>query len=830
MNYPWLRDRKMQAKIAKGREQQVPGEALHAGLNRNLLFGINNPNSIATFTGQGNPNSISMVTNDGSPIHKGELMFGGPGNGKVITDAISSRELMSNPVMANRIDGIYPAGMKCGGYKKGYQEGGYTNEPPPLTEEEMKRLGITKDTQVSPVTNFNNANTQTNYVSPKQNMPSVTPTTTPSNLSPDKYQSNIAAPNTNSQVSPTIDSNLLRKQGLESIQKMLSEGSVAGRLASQKAISDLKNTQGVERQMLQQQLAQRGISGSEAGSQMARLGSAQAGQVEQATSQAVTEQEAAKERAAQMLAQEGKTQFDIELAKDVQGLNEAQFNEFIRQFEVGSDQWNKAFDERRKQFEVGSEQWNRTFEEQRRQFDVGSQQWNMSFDEQRRQFNVGSDQWNRTFEEQRRQFEVGSEQWQKSFDEQRRQYDQNFLEQRYQFDVGSEQWNKSFDEQRALNWANHNEQIRQFNVGSEQWEKARKDQLDQWQQNFAEQRRQFNVGSDQWNKSFQLEREKFDAEDERWWSSFDEQRRQFDVGSQQWQKTFDEQKRQFDVGSDQWNKVHDLQVKQFAQQVDMDKHTVEVWKDNVAFRDRTYLDSLSMDKQRLEMERAVHEKNMKLYDFKIDATKSDVASQKYWAASERLFNYASTHIDGFDEKTGNFTPDAENEMFNWYKSKYPGRFDDYNNVDHLRGFPQAYSEFKNWAMTEWKAATDNRLTNPYDKMLYDVNSSSLDQASKDILKKVLTSPEALAQIAGIVYDPETDTVQVKTKDSQGTITNVQNIKAPELSNVMNKYIPGQGQTQTKKEGPGPVGPGPEVGPVGPGPVGPGPKGPEITLV
>lgn len=744
--YPWLREKKYQAKLAKQSNNMMP-YSLHAGLNRNSIFSV--PvlqNKDIMYTGNGNPNSVAMQTPSG-PIHKGELMFGGTGGGQVITDAVSSRELMTNPAIAGRL------GYKCGGYKRqGYQTGGYINDG-------------TQD--ILPV----NQRPETQSIIP-----------------PGQVTTGIQAPNTNTQSQKTVSapsSDILREKGLAGIENILKHGSVAGSVAGKKELSDLKSTQDVERQVLKQEQAQRGIKGHEAAGQLARLTAEHEGQLAETEAKIGIEKLGSQERAAQILAQEGKTQFDIELSKQVQGLNEAQFSEFIRQFDVGSDQWNKAFEERR------------------------------------REFNIGSDQWNKTFEEQRRQFDVGSDQWQQSFTEQRRQYDQNFEEQRRQFDVGSEQWNKSFDEQRRQYDQSFEEQKRQFNVGSEQWEKARQDQLDQWQKSFDEQRRQFDVGSEQWNQSFKLEREKFSAEDERWWASFDEQRRQFDVGSEQWTKSFEEQKRQFDVGSDQWNKTHDLQVKQFAQQVSMDKHTVDVWKDNIAFRDKAYLDKLSMDQQQLAMQQAVHEKEMKLYDYKIDATKNDVQSQQYWESSKKLYNYASTHLDAYNKETGNFTPDAEHELFQWYKAKYPGRFDNYNNVDHLRSYPQAYSEFKKWATTEWKAATDNRLTNPYDKMLYDVNSSSLDQASKDILKKVLTSPEALAQIAGIVYDPKTDTVQVKTTSG------IQNIQQVELSNAMNKIMPNSGNNQgtnNKKETPGPVGPGPV------GPVGPGPKGPEITIV
>lgn len=634
MNYPWLKERKYQAEMEKRKNNSPNISSVHAGLNRDIRF-----------TGPGNPNEVASFTPDGKPIHKGELGFGGPGRGEVITDAVSSRELMSNPVIAGRI------GYGCGGYKKGYQTGGY--------------------------------------------------------VAPEKTDPNIIAPNTDVPIRQTVSSDI-RNEGISAIRDIARGGSTAGRIAGQKQLSDLKSTQDVERQVMKQEMAQKGMDVSEAGGTMARLRGEQQGQLAEAETGIALEQLKSKEAAALTLAQ--------------QGLQEREFEEFTRQFDVGSEQWNTAFEERR------------------------------------------------------RQFEVGSNQWEQSFEEQRRQYDKNFEEQIRQFDVGSAQWEKAYADRRDYQWATFDEQKRQFDVNSDQWEKANDQQLQQWEKAFDEQRRQFDVGSNQWNKSFDEERRRYDNEDERWWKTFDEQRRQFDVGSEQWNKSFDEQQRQFDVGSDQWNKAHDLRVKEFAQQVDMNKHTIDVWKDNVAYRDKAYLDSRSDAEQRLEMERAVHEKNMQALDFKFNVAENNEKSKQYWESSERVFNYVTTHIDGYDEKNDKFTWDAEMEMLKWFKDKYPGSpADKYATpADYEKGNPEFYKSFKQWAAGEWKAATDGRLTNPYDKMLYDVESSGLDNESKKIISDILTSPEALAQIAGITIDPKTGDVSIQTKE--GTTTTVEEMQ------------------------------------------------------
>jgi hypothetical protein len=478
---------------------------------------------------------------------------------------------------------------------------------------------------------------------------------------------------------------------------------------------------------MKQEIAQRGLTGSGAMGALARQRAEHEGQTADVTGQIAVEGMQAKERAAGTLAGEG--------------LREKQFEEGIRQFSVGSDQWNKSFEESRRQFEVGSEQWNESFSEQRRQYD-------------------------KNFNEQRRQFQVGSAQWDKSFEEQIRQYDNNFNEQRRQFSVGSDQWNESFNEQRRLNNRAFYEQQRQFDVGSEQWEKSHEAQLNQWQKSFDEQRRQFEVGSEQWDKSFKEERRRYDNEDKRWWTSFDEQRRQFEVGSEQWTKSFNEQQRQFDVGTDQWEQVQDLRVKDFQRQLDMDKHTVNVWKDNVSYRDKAYYDARKDVNLQQEMERDKHEKDMKLIDLQINNVESSQQAKNYWDGSERVYNYVSTHLDGFNEKTGEFSPDAEAEMFNWYKNKYPDATT-FSSIDGFKNgaYKKPYEDFKKWAASEWKAATDNRLTNPYDKMLYDVNSSTeLDDDAKKVIKDVLSSPDALASIAGVTYNKETGQVEVKTND------------------------------------------------------------------
>lgn len=657
-NYPWLAEKKEQARMSKQQSVGTPSSP-RAGLTENDF----------AFTGRGNPNDVAIVTRDGRTIHNGELMIG-HGSGKVVTDATTSRELLSNPVISGRV----------ADEKKGLSTGGYVDNAK-KTVTNLKNIGRGTSTEgvSSPSTDVNlpSRDYSTNRSQQDLSLPnfsegkdvSISNTT----AMPERKETTTTTPITTGaqtteavpeKASSVIDADRLRLKGISAMENILETGVTSGTVAGQKQLSDLKSTQDVERQVMKQEAAQAGLSEDVAAGRLARLRGEHEGQLAETEAAIGIEQMGAQERAAQSLAQEGTIQANIDIARDVQGLNEKQFDEYVRQFDVGSDQWNKAFDENRK-----------------------------------------------------------------------------------------------------YNWAQFEESKFQFDVGSAQWEKAHQDQLDQWKASFDEQRRQFDTGSEQWLATFKEERRRYDADDDRWWASFDEQRHQFDVGSEQWLASFKEQGRQFDVGSEQWNKVHNLQVKEFQKGLELDKFSIEQWKDNVSYRDKAYLDTRSDAEARLEMERDVHEKNMDVVDLQIDAAKADEVSKRYWEGSERAFNYVSTHLDGYNEKTGELSWDAQNEMLKWAQTKYPGfQGSNYASADQYKAEnPESYNSFLNWAKSEWKAAADGRLINPYDKMLYDVRTSEeLGADAKNVIENVLTSPEALASIAGVEYNTDTGQIEIKT--------------------------------------------------------------------
>lgn len=262
------------------------------------------------------------------------------------------------------------------------------------------------------------------------------------------------------------------------------------RAIAENQLANLRAANTSEMDQARQNLAQAGVTGAEADARLAVLQQSHNAQEAQLAGQLASQAQERAQEAAVQLGQMEATQEQIDLAEAAQNLDEEQFKEYVRQFEVGSAQWEAAHNERIRQFEVGSDQWNKAYNEKIRQFNVGSDQWNKAFNEKIRQFEVGSDQWMQAFDEKVRQFEVGSDQWEREYQERM-----------HQFDVGSDQWQQLFDQRE-----------RQFNAG-----------LDQWNQQFEENRRQFNVGSEQWNKSFNQQIEQWkatmDQKDRQWLDS-----------------------------------------------------------------------------------------------------------------------------------------------------------------------------------------------------------------------------------------------------------------------------------------------------------------------
>jgi len=174
----------------------------------------------------------------------------------------------------------------------------------------------------------------------------------------------------------------------------------------------------------------------------------------------------------------------------------------------------------------------------------------------------------------------------------------------------------------------------------------------------------------------------------------------------------------------------------------------------------------------LNLERDRLDKQYDIDNRQTQITEANEASRAYWDTATKFSTYAQTHLDldasaltkansfelfdkdrGVDVKiTGDkltppyndpskFTLQKTNydvdlmspemkEIQNWYKAKY-------GSLPNLSG--KAGDEFRTWAATEWKAATDSRLTNPIDASIYSINSSSLSTEDKKKMIALLTS-------------------------------------------------------------------------------------------
>jgi hypothetical protein len=94
----------------------------------------------------------------------------------------------------------------------------------------------------------------------------------------------------------------------------------------------------------------------------------------------------------------------------------------------------------------------------------------------------------------------------------------------------------------------------------------------------------------------------------------------------------------------------------------------------------------------------------------------------------------STHLDWStikDAASLDANPSAKDAAVSWYTAKYGEAPKDVNSA-----------AFKTWAVGELQAATDSRLTNPYDATAHAIDSSTtLTQDQKDIWKKALSDPK-----------------------------------------------------------------------------------------
>jgi len=142
-------------------------------------------------------------------------------------------------------------------------------------------------------------------------------------------------------------------------------------------------------------------------------------------------------------------------------------------------------------------------------------------------------------------------------------------------------------------------------------------------------------------------------------------------------------------------------------------------------------------------------------------------AEKYWDQSNRTATFFQTHIkeegesmEQYLDRTGGWEV-----LQDWYTAK-TGVVIGTNNA-----------KFRKWAVEEAAAAMDNRLTNPYDATLYQINTSDLPQEAKDVWASMLQDPDVLAQILGLEITDDGD-VQVQVINENGETETITPTSSP----------------------------------------------------
>ena len=116
----------------------------------------------------------------------------------------------------------------------------------------------------------------------------------------------------------------------------------------------------------------------------------------------------------------------------------------------------------------------------------------------------------------------------------------------------------------------------------------------------------------------------------------------------------------------------------------------------------------------------------------INSTNQATASATYWDTSKEVETYAQTHLDASkDFNTTMQDPDFVALMSKWY-TQQTGQTADTTSA-----------AFKTFAQNEISAAQDNRLTNPIDQAVYEINSSTTlsDQDKANYVKIFEDAPQ-----------------------------------------------------------------------------------------
>jgi hypothetical protein len=263
----------------------------------------------------------------------------------------------------------------------------------------------------------------------------------------------------------------------------------------------------------------------------------------------------------------------------------------------------------------------------------------------------------------------------------------------------------------------------------------------------------------QFSANFGLEHDKFVADSQKW-------REEFDQGIVQWAasnknaetalgldaKRLAEATRasmameklqgdQLAAAKDQFSKTFGLDVQRFdaakTQWQSEFTQSNNQWLLSRSDSQNQFNRTLEAEENRLEHQRWVDEQQLGeggFTDRALKLTEASAEADNYWNGSDKFSSSVATHLDWAKiSKPSDLdaNPGALDEAVAWYTAKYNKPPQDKNS-----------ETFKKWAVGEIQAASDSRLTNPYDATAHAIDSStSLSADEKLIWKAALADPK-----------------------------------------------------------------------------------------
>ena len=276
-----------------------------------------------------------------------------------------------------------------------------------------------------------------------------------------------------------------------------------------------------------------------------------------------------------------------------------------------------------------------------------------------------------------------------------------FSEAKAEFDKTSTLEGAKLDEAKAEFKANYGLSYDQFKAST-----------DQWQQTFNESKAQFAATNSLQAKQLGLNEKQINA-------AIDYQNTMAGLEGEKLHDAEDQFDKQFGLTVDQFNTAKDQWDKQFTESHNQ-------WQQNMDQTTKYQNGQLDLQQQELQYQRWYSGQQIGIQQGQLDIQKATAQSQQYWDTADKFSSYAQTHLD---TDPNNLSTTDLQQAAGWYKAQ-TGKEADIND-----------SAFKQWAGQEFKAATDKRLTNPFDATAYAINSStSLSDNDKSVFLAAVKDP------------------------------------------------------------------------------------------